>query len=287
MSRLVSVIIPAYNASRFIGETIRSVQAQSLTSWELLVIDDGSTDNTPALIKEFLADERISYFHQPNSGVSAARNLGIEKAKGEYLAFIDSDDLMHPGNLKEKSEFLDLHPVADYVFSDLSLCDESSQVTGEVECPGIDHPVDILLWEKRWIDAPFSNILARRKCFGELRFDPMLSTAADKEMMVRLSMKFRGARINKPLITYRVLGSSMSRNIALMEKDELYLYKKAVQNNWFSSPAEKKKAFSNMYLVLAGSWWVNGNNKGRALRFMAKSVLTWPANIKKLFAKFL
>lgn len=286
MSRLVSVIIPAYNASRYIGETIRSVQAQTYTNWELIVIDDGSTDNTPAIVKEFLTDNRISYYHQKNSGVSAARNYGLEKAKGDYIAFIDADDLMHPENLNEKASLLDARNEIDYVFSDLTLCDESSQVTGRIECPGIDRPVDILLWEKRWIDAPCSNMLARRKCFDGLRFDTQLSTAADKEFMIRFSMKFKGTCINKPLIIYRVLSSSMSRNIALMEKDELYLYRKAEQNNWFASRAEKQKAFSNMYLVLAGSWWVNGSNKSRAMKFMIRSVMAYPANIKKLLTKF-
>lgn len=97
MNSLVSIIVPVYNSHRYIEECISSVLAQTYTHWELLLIDDGSTDRSPEVCRKFgLADERIQIFSQKNQGVSAARNLGIEEAAGEYIFFLDSDDAIHP-----------------------------------------------------------------------------------------------------------------------------------------------------------------------------------------------
>ena len=97
---LISIVIPAYNAEKFIEETIRSVIAQNYTHWELIIVDDGSTDNQNKLIEKLmLEDERIFLFGQKNKGVSAARNYGYSKAKGDLLAFLDADDVWLADNL--------------------------------------------------------------------------------------------------------------------------------------------------------------------------------------------
>src|SRR5690349_1993835 len=94
MNSIVSVIVPAYNASRTLGETIESVLAQSFSNLELIIVDDGSTDRTQDVVSEYEhRDERIIYVWQINSGVSVARNKGIEIAKGKYISIIDADDL--------------------------------------------------------------------------------------------------------------------------------------------------------------------------------------------------
>ena len=102
---LVSVIIPAYNASRYIVSTIQSVLNQSYRYLELIIIDDGSKDNTAELVKTF-TDERIQYFYQLNQGVSVARNTGISKAKGDFIAFLDADDIWRSENLEVKLNYL-------------------------------------------------------------------------------------------------------------------------------------------------------------------------------------
>ena len=104
---IVSVIIPAYNSEKFIGETLYSVVRQSFQAMEIIVVDDGSTDGQNEIIKTIMKeDARIKLIQQANRGVSAARNLGIEHAKGQYLAFLDADDVWLPHNIKVKVEFL-------------------------------------------------------------------------------------------------------------------------------------------------------------------------------------
>jgi teichuronic acid biosynthesis glycosyltransferase TuaG len=118
MSQLVSVIMPAYNAGRYIAESIRSVLEQTYANWELVVVDDGSTDDTAALVRDFAAaDERIRYFHQPNGRLGKARNTGLRFAAGELVAFLDSDDLWMPEKLALQVEALNAHD-ADVVYSD-------------------------------------------------------------------------------------------------------------------------------------------------------------------------
>lgn len=102
MSDMISIIIPAYNAADYLAETIESVLNQTYSDFELLLIDDGSTDRTHEIVQACQRkDGRIKYFYKPNGGVSSARNLGIEKAKGEYLTFLDSDDTYEPAFLEK------------------------------------------------------------------------------------------------------------------------------------------------------------------------------------------
>ncbi len=89
---MVSIILPAYNAAPFIEEAVNSVLQQTHENWELLIIDDGSTDETSSIIKKYLGDTRVKYYSQVNRGVSAARNLGLVKAVGNYICFLDADD---------------------------------------------------------------------------------------------------------------------------------------------------------------------------------------------------
>jgi len=111
----VSVVMPVYNAERFLGEAVESVLRQTYGSWELLLIDDGSTDGSRALAERYAAEhpERIRFLHHPgdgNRGASATRNLGIAHARGEYLALLDADDVWMPEKLERQVPLLDAHP---------------------------------------------------------------------------------------------------------------------------------------------------------------------------------
>jgi glycosyltransferase involved in cell wall biosynthesis len=112
-----SVVIPAYNAARTIGETVRSVLAQEERDFELIVVDDGSADRTPELVAE-IDDPRISLVRQPNQGTAGARNTGIDRARAPYVSFLDNDDLWFPDYLREMGAALDAHPEAGFAYCD-------------------------------------------------------------------------------------------------------------------------------------------------------------------------
>ena len=107
MKELVSVIMPSYNTATYIGETIKSVQAQTYKNWELIIVDDCSTDNTDTTVEPFLSDERIRYLkNSRNSGAAVSRNYALREAKGKWIAFLDSDDLWLPDKLEKQINFM-------------------------------------------------------------------------------------------------------------------------------------------------------------------------------------
>lgn len=286
MTPETSIIIPAYNAEKYIEETIQSVLKQTYLNWELIIIDDGSKDHTAEKIKPFLIDSRINYYHQLNGGVSKARNNGLSKAQGQYIALLDADDTWMPNNLELKITELN-SPNTDFVYSNMRLIDEQSNFKNEITV-GTDSNIlkHYLLWDRSVIPGPCSNLVLKKKCFeGGLQFDSQFSTAADQDFCFNLSASFIGKHIDEATWNYRILSSSMSRNIAVMEKDHIGVYKKAEKNKLFYSFWFKQKCFSNLYFILAGSWWVNGHNKLRALYFLFKGLLIYPLNVSKILKK--
>lgn len=281
---LVSVIIPAYNASRYIVSTIQSVLNQSYKYFELIIIDDGSKDNTAELVKTF-TDERIRYFYQLNQGVSVARNTGITKANGDYIAFLDADDIWRSENLEVKLNYLKKNPI-DFVFGDVQLMDDSGAPLDQYLI-GIkeDFLHYALLWDRCVIPNPSSNLLIKKSCFSNLniKFDPLFSTAADQDFVFYLCRYFKGMRISEILVQYRNANNSMSKNIALMEKDHIAVYKKASRNMLFHSFWFKQRCFSNLYYTLGGSWFKEGKDKLRGIYYITYSIVIYPPHILKPF----
>lgn len=285
MEHLVSIVIPIYNAEKYLNDTIQSVIAQTYTNWELILINDGSPDNSEDVVLKY-QDTRFKYYKQSNGGVSSARNLGIEKSSGTYIAFLDADDVWLEDNLQKKITLIEKCDL-DWVFSDMYAVNE--QLQNRSYAPkGKDNNFleNILAWNGEVVPGPSSNLVVKRKCFIEgLRFDPQFSSAADQDITLYLAAKYKGQRIAEPLWLYREIASSMSRNISVMEKDHIGVYQKAYYNGLFKSFWFKQKCFANLYYILAGSWWVNGHNKKRGLRFLLKALLAYPPIAIKLIKK--
>jgi teichuronic acid biosynthesis glycosyltransferase TuaG len=128
---LVSIIVPVYNASRFIEETIQTVLDQTYTNWELILVDDCSTDGSIKLIKPYLKDKRISLLkNKVNSGAAISRNKGIDAAKGRYIAFLDADDLWHPEKLNKQVAFMQEKDSA-FSFTGYEFADENGKPNGK------------------------------------------------------------------------------------------------------------------------------------------------------------
>lgn len=125
----VSVIIPVYNGERFIGEAIESVLAQTYRDFELIVVDDGSEDQTAQKAKQY--GDKLIYLYQPNSGVAKARNLGHARSAGEYLAFLDADDRWYPKMLETQVQAMDANPHVGLVYSDVDIIDEDGKILQE------------------------------------------------------------------------------------------------------------------------------------------------------------
>lgn len=217
MDSLISIIMPAYNAERYVEAAIASVHEQTYANWELIVIDDGSTDKTAEIVRRLAdSDTRIKYFHQSNQKVAQARNNGISLSKGELIAFLDSDDLWVPEKLELQQKVLAATGV-DVIFSDgfLFQGDDSGDVIHEFRTvtgkyDGADM-LDMQIVENR---IPMSSAVVRRHILYEAGgFDlrPELEVCEDYNLWCRLAS--RGAvfyGMSEKLIRYRVhdLGTS-------------------------------------------------------------------------------
>ncbi|UTA47371.1 glycosyltransferase [Simiduia sp. 21SJ11W-1] len=226
-SPLVSVIVPAYNAEKYIVETLDSIVAQKYSNWECIVVDDGSTDNTLRLVKEY-GDDRFVSLTQPNSGGPARpRNVGIEAARGEYVFIFDSDDIMLPGKIQKTLAALQKYPKAGLFFSNFQEIDEDGSVIKSDFLKGeFDYFHEKVKFKNEPVfidDALLFDCLVRNNFIGTssvcirhelldqgFRFDEELKNSDDRLMWFNLSKHHGAVFYPKPLHQYRKRGSSIS-----------------------------------------------------------------------------
>jgi glycosyltransferase involved in cell wall biosynthesis len=220
----VSVIVPFLNAERFLAEAIESVLAQSYAAWELLLVDDGSSDGSRAVAESY-AEQRpekifcLEHAGRQNRGVSASLNLGMTHARGDYLALLDADDLCEPQRLQKQVGFLDAHPEVALLGSWYSLIDESGAFVAHKRLPCEDR-------ELRW-ELYFANQFANSAVM--LRREPVLSHvglhdesyvyAKDYELWCRIAERFAVANLPEYLIRYRVHMDSMTATLSGSETE--------------------------------------------------------------------
>jgi glycosyltransferase involved in cell wall biosynthesis len=219
----VSVIIPTHNRAKYLIEAIKSVLDQTFKDFELILVDDGSTDNTRDIIENF-RDNRIRYIYQDNGGVSSARNTGIKAADGEYIAFLDSDDTWLPENLELKVKLLDSRPDLGLVCSDAYVVDNGTGTTprrfwnktrfkysGSPE-QAAKSPLKDLLYRNCFI-MPQATIIPSKVFTTIGYFDESLPTSEDWDLFVRIVQRFPIEIINVPLLKIRRHNTSLSRNM--------------------------------------------------------------------------
>ncbi|MDQ2974665.1 MAG: glycosyltransferase family 2 protein [Acidobacteriota bacterium] len=190
---LVSVIIPTYNYAHLIGHSLGSLKAQTYQNWECIVIDDGSTDDTAEVVGRYVeADIRIKYVFQENRRQAAARNNGIRNSKGDYLQFLDADDLIEPQKFERQVEYLQEHSEVDIVYGDVRFfnaghIEERYDLYGGQDKPGISgQGIDILISLIRKDTIPINTPLVRKSVIERVGlFDEKLSPIEDWDYWVR------------------------------------------------------------------------------------------------------
>lgn len=207
----VSVIIPAYNSARFVGATIDSVLSQTYLDYEIIVVDDGSTDNTAKLLRPYR--DRIKHIYQENQGVTAAQNAGVRLAEGRYVIFSGADDLLFPNQLLTQARMLDERSDVGLVVSGWQYIDEDGRLIREVK-PWIGRPVITLESVVFGGLAPPVAVMLRRSWFERAGgFDPHLAYCEDSDLWIRLALA--GCVMAwAPSITsgYRIHAGNMSRS---------------------------------------------------------------------------
>lgn len=271
----ISVIIPTYNAERTLLETIESIQKQTFQDLEILVINDGSTDQTLELLNQ-IDEPRLKILSYENGGLPIARNRGIAAAQGEFLSFIDADDLWTPDKLESQLTALQQHPNAGVAYSwTLNMITQQDQVSFTQGCSSLAQGnvySDLLIGN---FIGSGSNILIRRSVMDKMQgFEPSLKSYEDWDFYLRVATQCDFVVVPKPQILYRQTLGSMSSKVKVMEQQGLIVIERAYQ----MAPPElqylKPQSLAFMYRYCAGLCLAN-NTDGSQLEYAQK--LLWMA----------
>jgi glycosyltransferase involved in cell wall biosynthesis len=258
----VSAVIPTYNYSRFVVEAVESALAQTYSPVEVVVVDDGSTDDTAERLRPYRA--RIRYLYQENRGLSGARNAGIRAARGEYVALLDSDDTWKP----------------EKIASQMSLVSAKGYQVVVCRTAWPKGAAEALGFEDCFFSGPGfgSTALMRKSLFNEVgEFDEALRSVEDRDMMLRLTRDGRkiGVLVGD-YVTIRHHPGNMSKNAATMERNFLRVLDKAF--DWPQARRRyvlKAKACSNACMDCSWVYFVQGD-RGKALTRLLKSFCLFP-----------
>ena len=271
---LVSIIMPAFNASKTIFDSINSVQSQTYQNWEMIIIDDGSTDNTKDIITPFLSDYRIKYLRQLNSGPSIARNNGINKAKGKYLAFLDSDDIWKPNKLELQLNHFIRNPNCCLIHTNYSTFESNTQNS---------KPFRQTPWFSNWDENErllmFDTIgtltvLTETQLIKNLGgFNNDLHGTEDWDLWIRVSKEGKIFKLNDDTAYYRIHphGISQSFDKHLVELDKVYnqhVFQPKIQN-------KIKYAANSVYSFRKAKNFLKNKNYLFFLRYICLGFCFW------------
>lgn len=251
----VSVIIPTYQRGHLVSQAINSVLAQTYEDYEIIVINDGSEDNTPQVLAQF-SDRHITAIHQANQGLSAARNAGIRSARGKYIAFLDDDDLWEPQKLEKQISVLEANPRIGLIYSDsLFFSDKRGLFPGSYNTAFPTPNLHVLWTLFRYNYISVLTVVVRRDCLDKVGlFDETLKCCEDYDLWLRLIEKFPIYFLNQPLARYRRSPNNLSQNKEQMFTNHLRVKEKVIDRNpeFLKIPVNfLDPYFYNIYLELA------------------------------------
>jgi glycosyltransferase involved in cell wall biosynthesis len=250
----VSVVIPSYNCLGYLPKTLDSLLQQTFTDYEAIVVNDGSTDNTVEWFDREVKDPRIKIVSQENQGLAIARNTGILNSTGEYVAFLDSDDLWEATKLEKQVACLDSNPEVGLVYTWTLLIDEQDRSTGRA----FNWTAEGNVWKTftHWNPIGCGSVaMVRRSCLDEVGlFEPRLSrfnVNEDWEMWLRIAARYPFKVIKENLVYYRQTIGSSSKRWETMEES----FQITIEKTFAAAPQEmqylKNKSYGFAYLCLA------------------------------------
>ncbi|MEA5622625.1 glycosyltransferase family A protein [Nostoc sp. UHCC 0251] len=270
----ISVVIPAYNAMTYLSETLDSVLSQAFIDFEVLIINDGSTDHIVSWASE-ITDPRVRLISQENKGLPGARNTGITYAQGEYIAFLDADDLWDPSKLKKQVDCFEKNPEVGLVYTWTTLIDSSKRTLG-IE---FNWDLEGRIWEQMLVTDVVGNgssAMVRRACFNTVgNFDTSLTSVEDWDMWIRIAKHYPFAVVKEYLTLYRQHPNSMSKN----RQKILHNLHTVIEKAFAAVPAHllylKKRTYGHMNYCQAWVAMYAGDHK-QAIHFRQQALLYDP-----------
>ena len=264
----VNVIVPCHNGARFLGEALKSALQQTHRDTTVLVVDDGSTDETSRIARGF--GDRVSVIRQPKSGVSAARNRAIDATDGEYVAFLDADDRWHPEKLSRQLAVMSHHPQYGLVHTAIRHIDAAGHVTGRPDNAPFSRDTQgdcvAMLLSRNTITT--SSVLLRRDSLRGERFMTDMAAAEDWDLWLRLASRTHFGYVDEELTDYRFHDSNTVRRRELMLTGELTVAERALAR--VTDPAHRAPALRRRRAALAalGNLTYELNDLCRARRLL-------------------
>jgi glycosyltransferase involved in cell wall biosynthesis len=252
----ISVIIPAYNSSQFLADAIHSVRAQEWPGLEIIVVDDGSCDDTPRVITELMGDD-LTALRQVNEGPASARNRGIRCSRGDWIAFLDADDRWLPGKLESQMKALASAGVPVFSYTD-AVCRSAMGV----ERPRLTRSTHGHLFLDLLLGPQFGtgSVIVRRDCLDAVGyFNPGLRTGEDWDMWLRLAARFPGCHVPAVLCLYRESDRQDKYPLELLEKCTMSVVEdifsgQSIAEQWPMVVSSRRRIRSWHYSVLAKSY---------------------------------
>jgi glycosyltransferase involved in cell wall biosynthesis len=274
----VSVVVLTHNRPELLRHAVSSILNQTFQNFEIILVDDASTDNTPEVVSSF-RDDRIRYIrHQVNKREAASRNTGVTNATGEYIAFLDDDDEWLPEKLDQQVRLLESSPVAvGAVYTGFLKIDRATKMPVEQVVPRKRGNIFAEMAAQNWVGTP-STVMVRRECFERVGlFDEGIPFGPDYDMWIRISKEYQIDYITGPLVNYFVHENSMSSNCQLMIRG--FETQLAKYPQFFSS---NKRSYGYRYLSLGVLYCYNGDiEKGR--RALRKAIEIYPFEMRSYF----
>jgi len=272
---LVSIIIPTYNRAHYLYKTIESVINQTYSNLEIIIIDDGSTDETKSVVDKF-CDKRLKYFFQKNSGVSVARNNGIRRATGEYIMFLDSDDTILPTKIEEQVKFMETHPDIDCVYCWWQYIDAAGSLLGE-GCA--TYRGNILEKIIEWNFAPIHSYLFRYKCFRNISgFKRGIEGVEDWDLLIRFAAKgYIFDFIPKILVQYRMHQKNITNEIDTILKNQIHMLNENFSCLDLPESIKKKGSYTYflVYIHACSLYYRNGQYE-KASKHFSEAIRIYP-----------
>lgn len=273
----VSIVIPAYNYAKFLPCAVDSVLAQDYPVYEVVVVDDGSKDNTREVMSRY--GPPVRYVYKENAGLSAARNTGIEQCRYDFICFLDADDCLMPGHLSEcMAKLTSLPPEYAMVACDRHLIDvDGKRMPLTVHVPATPREMTLrdILMRSRF---PPTGVVAKKEVFAQCGdFDTNLRSTEDRDMWIRIAAKRRIFHMGKEMVLMRKHGSNMSNNADRMRSNMHAVLLKSWRNQLVP------KSHVCFWLQVASFWcyqtsliYSGTGRRFRAYRDLFASVLLWP-----------
>lgn len=281
--QLVSVVIPAYNAEPYLKQAINSALAQSYSNLEVIVINDGSTDNTATLVSGF-NDHRVRLINQSNGGMSSARNAGVCIAKGEFIAYLDADDYWMPEKLEKQLHLLNNRPDIGFCSTNTRVETPEGNFVNEWLCPDIKiSTLHTIFRNSAAIAGSASSILARASVHHAAgQFDEALSGLEDTDMWMRYAAQAEYLCIPETLTVILKREHSVSRNFHNMRASALTVYKK---NRPLLDNASRGRFWRDCYATIIcdyAKWEARSGVKSKALLQLFTAFLYAPVSKARL-----